>query len=60
MLTNMKLKKEQVGATFFHPDGSIIELNNDSQLLEKVYKVAPSLFEEEEKAKEPKPQKGAK
>ena len=56
----MKLKKEQVGATFFHPDGSIIELNNDSHLLEKVYKVAPSLFEEDEKSKEPKPQKGTK
>lgn len=54
----MKLRKEQIGAIFYHPDGSIIELTEDSNQLEKVYKVAPTLFEEEKKKeKAPKEEK---
>lgn len=51
----MKLRKEQIGAIFYHPDGSVIELSEDSSMLEKVFKVAPTLFEEEVK----KPKKEA-
>jgi len=46
----LKLKPEQANATFYHPDGSVIELSEaDEKQLEKVYEVAPTLFEDKPK-----------
>jgi len=43
----MKLKAQHINSTFYHPDGRVIELSEDCKDLEDVYKVAPTLFEEE-------------
>lgn len=56
----MKLKAEQIGATFYHPNGKVIELTDDSDLLDEVYQVAPTLFEEEEKQQDEKVKQSAK